>query len=115
MRGVAFRAPYRAKDTLDVRYTDGVSRPRGVNTMAVHIQHTTFDDALALNDFEEASTTLLYLGSTTPQGAYRIERIDLSDGIVIGYASAVNNPSVTTYSAAWTARATLTYGDRQEA
>lgn len=56
------------------------------------------------------SGSITYLGDEDKDGAYLITKIDTSSGNVTRYASITNNPSVTTYADAWTARASLTYG-----
>lgn len=61
------------------------------------------------NDVEEASATVTYIGSEKSAAGWMVQKIDTTTDTVMRYASVVNNPAVTTYAAAWTARATLTY------
>lgn len=51
-----------------------------------------------------------YVGEEAKDSQWRVTNLDKSTGIV-HYASIVNNPLVLTYADAWTAKATLTYGD----
>lgn len=60
------------------------------------------------------SGTVTYLCKTNTTGDYLIKKIDDSDGS-IGWATVLNNPSVTTYADAVTNRATLTYGRKDQA
>lgn len=62
------------------------------------------------NDIESGTTS--YFGKSSPEGYWALIQLT---GSVVGYATATNNPSVTTYSSAWTNRATLTYGRYDEA
>lgn len=60
------------------------------------------------NDIEETGS-LTYIGFENLDGDYFIQKIDDSSGKSIRFATVVNNASVTSYSDAWTNRATLTY------
>lgn len=62
------------------------------------------------NDIEEDTTS--YFGQTTSDGTWRI--IKLTDTSVT-YATVSNNGAVTSYTDAWTNKATLTYGRFDEA
>jgi hypothetical protein len=64
----------------------------------------------ATNDIEEDTTS--YFGQTTSDGTWKI--IKLTDTSV-SYATVTNNGTVTSYTDAWTDRATLTYGRFDEA
>lgn len=68
------------------------------------------DDEYGLNDYEVASATITYVGKERNDGAWMVTEIDSTTGYAITYATVANNPSVTTYTDAWTDRATLTYG-----
>lgn len=57
------------------------------------------------NDIEEAATS--YFGKTKPDGTWLVQKLTDTS---VSYATATNNGSVTTYTEAWTNRATLTYG-----
>lgn len=64
-------------------------------------------DLYQLNDLEDAATA--YFGLSDKDGKWLIKRfIDI--GGTMRYANESNNPTVTTYSTAWTGRVTLNYG-----
>jgi len=60
-----------------------------------------------MNDREDGADT--YIGMEDPDGSWFIQKITESSGTQIRYASIRNNASTTTYSDAWTNRASLTY------
>lgn len=60
-------------------------------------------------DIEEVTTTLTYVGKLTTTGLWLILSIDTTTGVVIRYANISNNSTKTTYTLAWTDRASLTY------
>lgn len=62
------------------------------------------------NDIEDAATS--YFGKTNTTGAYLIQKVTATS---VSYATVTNNGVVTTYTDAWTNRATLTYGRYDEA
>jgi len=64
-------------------------------------------DSYALNDF--ADGTPLYLGKTKSDGTWLLQKYNSSTG-EMRYANISNNTLITTYSAAWSGRTTLTYG-----
>lgn len=64
----------------------------------------------SVNDIEEATTS--YFGYTKPDGTWLLK--SLTDTSV-GYATVSNNGAVTSYTDAWTDRATLTYQRFDEA
>ncbi len=64
-------------------------------------------DAYAVNNVEDADP-LLYVGKTKPDATWLVMFYSDLTG-VLGYATVSNNPSVTTYAAAWDGRAALTY------
>jgi hypothetical protein len=68
-----------------------------------------------MNDYEDASDTISYVGYEKADGTWNIIKIDSTTGYSISWATVLNNATVNTYSDAWTARATLTYGDYREA
>jgi len=78
-------------------------------------QITDFGARFGANDVESASSTLTYVGKEDASGAWLIMKIDESSGTSIQYATVSNNPTVTSYSNAWSNRATLTYGDYSDA
>lgn len=59
------------------------------------------------NNLEDAATT--YIGKSKTDGTWLVEKFIDSTGVKT-YANLSNNGSVSTYSDAWTNRATLTYG-----
>lgn len=64
------------------------------------------------NDFEEATGSILYVGKESASGEWWLTKIDTStSALPIQHATVTNNSSVTSYSDAWTNRATLTYSD----
>jgi len=72
--------------------------------------------AFGTNNVDAASATVTYVGKENPGGAWLVMKIDTSSGTAITYASVINNALVTTYAAAWAARATtLSYGTYSEA
>lgn len=71
---------------------------------------TTPTDVFNLSDIEE--DTISYYGRTNADGNWLVQKVTAT---VISYATIVNNLSTTTYSDAWTNRATLTYGRYDEA
>lgn len=64
----------------------------------------------AVNDIEEGTTS--YFGNTKPDGTWLIKKLTDTS---VGYATVTNNGAVTSYTDAWTNRATLTYGRFDEA
>ncbi len=61
-------------------------------------------------DIADGSPT--YVGKTSIDGNWMVQKV--TDALV-SYATVTNNPSVTTYSAAWTDKTTLVYGRFDEA
>lgn len=68
-----------------------------------------------VNEIENASATITYVGAETAAGVWWIRKMDSTSGSAIGHATEVNNATYTTYTDAWTNRATLTYGLYSEA
>jgi len=62
-----------------------------------------------INNFEEASATVNYLGMEDKDGVAVVEKIDTTSGVIITYATIINNPTRTTYTDLWDNRATNTY------
>lgn len=61
------------------------------------------------NDVEEVGA-VTYIGKEKSAAGWMIQKIDSTSGVVMRYASVINNPTVTTYADAWTNRAsTLVY------
>lgn len=59
---------------------------------------------------DKVSATLSYICKESPASEWLIMKSDATSGTQFSYATIKNNPLVLTYSAAKTARATLTYG-----
>jgi len=59
---------------------------------------------------DTVSATLTYICAESSGAEWLVKKIDSTSGTSILYATIKNNPLVLTYSAAKTARATLTYG-----
>lgn len=64
----------------------------------------------SVNDIEDATTS--YFGYTKPDGTWLVKELTATS---VSYATVTNNGAVTTYTDAWTNRATLTYGRFDEA
>jgi len=67
------------------------------------------------NDIEEASSTVTYIGMEDDAGTWYLLKIDSSSDFSFGHASIATDVGEATYSAAWTARASLSYGDYKDA
>lgn len=78
-----------------------------------HVQKV--QDNFKLNDLDEASDTVTYLGKEAFDGTWYIQKMDTTTGIAMGHATRKNNTSTTNYSDAWTARTSLSYGDYSQA
>lgn len=76
---------------------------------------TEFLDKFQTNEIEEASATITYIGAENKAGTWYIKKIDTTSGTVFSHATQANNGGTTTYTTAWTNRASLTYGDYSEA
>ena len=66
------------------------------------------------NDVEETGV-ITYVGKEDPVGDWYLQKIDTTSGTSIRFASVINNSSITSYSDAWTNRASLTYGTYSQA
>jgi len=66
-------------------------------------------DKWNVNDIDEASATVTYIGQEEKEGGWYLKKIDTSSQVVFTHASVTNNPSILTYSSAWTSRASITY------
>lgn len=69
----------------------------------------------AVNDVASPSATITYVGKESQAGAWLVQKVDTTSGVVVRYASIANNALVVGYAAAWAARAGLTYGTFSEA
>lgn len=63
-----------------------------------------------VNDIEDDTTS--YFGFTEPDGTWLVKKVT---DTLVSYATVTNNDTVTSYTDAWTDRATLTYGRIDEA
>lgn len=72
-----------------------------------------FGNFTVLNVDENTSTTT-YVGKTDNYGNWVIQKIIADPNIAVTYASAVNNPTYTTYSSAWASRTSLSYDSYDE-
>lgn len=77
------------------------------NPLAVQLSKELVN-AYSVHDVAVVSSTT-YVGKETAEGKWLIVSIDESSGTVLRYANVSNNSGYTTYSSAWTARASLTY------
>ncbi len=78
--------------------------------------HTLEDLQVAQINHTDTSGTTTYVGMSKADGTWWLQKIDQSSNpTIIGHASITNNGGYATYSAAWTARASLTYGRYDEA
>jgi hypothetical protein len=68
------------------------------------------NDVWGVNNIDEASATVTYIGAENSEGDWYIKKIDTTSGTSFTHATEVNNGSYTTYATAWTARTLLTYG-----
>lgn len=64
----------------------------------------------ALNNLEDADP--MYIGKVLPDGRWLLQKFGKTSGVMT-YANVSNNPSISDYSSAWTARASLNYGTYQ--
>lgn len=64
------------------------------------------------SDQDTVGATYQYFGFLTQDGNWMIQRFDLSVTNIVNYryAAVANNGAYSSYTAAWTARASLTYG-----
>lgn len=76
---------------------------------------TKIIDAFELNDLEEASATITYIGLQSVDGMWYLQKLDTSTGTVLSHATQKNNTTTTSYTTGWTNRATITYGDITDA
>ena len=66
----------------------------------------------AVNDVEEPGGSITYIGKESSDGTWWLVKVDESSSpITIQHASITTDSGQTTYSLAWTNRASLTYSD----
>jgi len=75
--------------------------------------HSAIIKQYGANEVETVGA-VTYVGKENLVGAWLIQKIDTTSNVVISYATIKNNTTTTSYTAAWTARAALTYGDFSE-
>ena len=63
------------------------------------------------NDVDDVTVSdVIFVGKETRGGdEWLVIKMDMSSGMSVRYATKTNNPSYTTYSAAWSQRTSLTY------
>jgi len=66
-------------------------------------------DAYKTNDIDDSTANITYIGKEDEEGNWLIIKVDETSGVSITYATNSNNPTVTTYSNAWSNRTSLTY------
>jgi hypothetical protein len=66
-------------------------------------------NSFATNDVSATVAYVTYIGKEKSDGDWCIIKIDETTGMELTYATIANNALITTYAAAWAARATLTY------
>lgn len=59
--------------------------------------------------------SITYIGMEEKNGFWFIKKMDETTGMVLGYATINNNSNYSSYSDAWTNKATLTYGNYSQA
>lgn len=79
------------------------------STGALVISASTLAD-FSVNDIEDGTTA--YFGKTKPDGTWLVQKVTDTS---VSYATVSNNGTVTSYTDAWTNKATLTYGRFDEA
>lgn len=105
---------YAFSDNQGVRQHGLVDSDRHVQVDVVSMP--TEDNSFNVNHIDNASATVTYYGKEDKNGEWLIQKESVS-GTVTTYtfATITNNPSVSDYSSAWTARTTLTYGTYSQA
>lgn len=72
--------------------------------------HRSVDARAIVNDLDESTNDILYVGGETSDGRWEVKKLDDTGTTTkVTYATYSNNPSITSYNTAWTDRATLTY------
>lgn len=61
------------------------------------------------HDLDESGNPITYIGKEKNDGNWLVQEMDETSGLVMRYANISNNATRTTYSAAWSNRATLSY------
>lgn len=79
------------------------------NTSLAAIDVNTALSKFGTNDVDEASATVTYVGKSDKDGNWLVQKINTTSGVALGWANVSNNGGYLTYSAAWAARASLTY------
>ena len=84
-------------------------------TALTAIQAATAQTAFGINAVDIASATITYVGKSDASGVWLVQKIDTTSGVAIGWATQTNNAGYVTYTSAWAARASLTFGRYDEA
>lgn len=95
-----------ALGSLQDRELQKFTEVSGKPAVDVNVVQSAEGGAYQVNNLEDAAT--LYVGKSKSNGTWLIEKFVEATGIK-SYANLSNNGSVTTYSDAWTNRATLTF------
>lgn len=80
-----------------------------INGAGAHIQAVAPVPVQDVNDVDE-NGDITYVGIENANADWIIKKIDESAGLSVRYATEDNNGGYSTYSSAWSARASLTYG-----
>lgn len=86
--------------------------PNGAATAAQtgKIANASILGRFAVNDVDVASATVTYVGYESNQyNEWLIKKIDTTSGVVVRYATALNNVGYNTYAAAWAAHAAANF------
>lgn len=95
-------------------YQDNAGKPTYVTLVdgKIPVSLTSAGDPSSFYVYDIEESTTSYYGNTNVAGAWMLKKVT---DTLVSYATETNNGSVTTYTDAWTNRATLTYGRIDEA
>jgi len=94
------------RDTIAIDVPNEAIRVSGTVTTSSSADE---ESQYILQDVDEASSTLTYLGKLKNDGKWLIVKIDSTSGATFRFANESNNSSYSDYSTAFTNRTTLTY------
>jgi len=100
------------KDSVDTRIdpsTEGKQDSIITELQNIEVKQRTLAD-YEVNDFDQATSKILYAGKSKPDGTWLIIVSD-DTAETIRYANISNNGAQTTYALAWTNHLTLTYDE----
>jgi hypothetical protein len=93
--------------------SEGLAQPLTIDDNgALQITGSITASASTLADYSVNDMTDTYFGFTKPDGTWLVKQVTDTS---VTYATVSNNGTVTSYTDAWTAKATLTYGRFDEA